>query len=1368
VLVWIAGIVLGLIVLIGVGLAVVLSSPAVARKVIALGLRHAPPGLTIGGVHGRLRGPLLLTAVRYDTPRMQVAIDSIEISWRLSHLLERQLQLDRLHVIGVHVVLPDSTPPASNSTSSHAPPHLPVAVHLGDVLVRDVAVAAPDSIAVHLDSVRLSGRATAYALDLHGAVRAPRVRRVDLALTGNGSLEQLSIDSADVALLEGQVGVHGSVGWWPAVHWSVAARVRRLHPNLVMTDTSSWPAVISANVTTAGTVDSNGPAGHVALDSLRGTLRHDSLRGTARAVFAPGRYTIDTLDLAWGSINAQASGRIDSTLDMRYHLAAASLRTVSPRLSGSVALSGIARGPRAMPHVQLSAVASRIRSGTNRVAHVTIKADANVAPHGRIDIALRADSAVVSQRVIRSVTLDAHGTRDQHVIDVAAHSTSGDLLLAAHGGIHGNAWSGSIDTLRVDSTAAGAWQLRQRAALDVSSVLIHLDTLCVTSRDSVARTDSTSASLCLAGEKRPTSWRAAIDATELPLTWLAHEPADAADTLSGTVGAHIRASAHGARISATAHLATQHAALAYRQTGSKKEKRLTVDSAVIDARIGSGGAQLTAGVLISDQAAHPLASLTANASLPHATRLDASLRRSPLDATIDAHADNLAFVAPFIRGVDSLGGALDMHATATGSVARPSIDGAVQLQHVVAGLSGLRSVRGSVDLTASVSRGDAGAFVGTLAVVPHDVRYADRQLGQERWLGIGGAGLSFTSSAHGAQGKLDVVLSSDSGSQVASLKGSAQLPEYGGATPLDRQRATITVNADVANLHALQMFTTSVDSLRGQFHLVASLSGRIATPTITATMSLDSLHALLPIGSTVQGGLTSALHVAVAPDSAISGTLSLMPVGMTFSYTQNDSVQRVSLDSSSLTLAAGPAGVHGNLLIAFAGEGHQLGQLQGTIALPAYSHIGRAASREPVTASLTGRIPDLSFIRAFTPMIDSAAGSMSLDSRVTGTIADSRMVGSLEVHRAAFHLPALGITLDSVTLSAHGDDAGSVSLQASMHSGGGSLTIAGESPVNPTAAHPGKIHIEGHRFEAAHRAQMRAVVSPDLDIAITNAIRVTGQVRVPLAHLQLVNIPASAIAPSDDVVLIDTTSAQSRSLPIGSDVRVIFGDSVTFSGFNFNTRLSGGLRVMQQPEHLATASGTIVIDSGTYKAYGQDLTIQNGKVQFAGGAINNPGLDIRASRTAEDSVVAGLDIQGTLKQPQVTIFSQPAMSQTEALSYIVTGHGVGQGTGSSGNLVSKALSALGLRGGNAIAGTLGHTLHLDEAKIQTEGDIKQASFVAGTYLSPNVFISYGIGLFDPVSTLKLRYIVSSHFTLQAQTGQATSADILVKTSSHKP
>jgi translocation and assembly module TamB len=269
-------------------------------------------------------------------------------------------------------------------------------------------------------------------------------------------------------------------------------------------------------------------------------------------------------------------------------------------------------------------------------------------------------------------------------------------------------------------------------------------------------------------------------------------------------------------------------------------------------------------------------------------------------------------------------------------------------------------------------------------------------------------------------------------------------------------------------------------------------------------------------------------------------------------------------------------------------------------------------------------------------------------------------------------------------------------------------------------------------------------------------------VRIPYARVELSEIPQTAVAPSDDVVFTDTVGTRAKRQRMTARVRLVLGDSISFKGFNFTANLGGDLLAVALPQRPATGSGTIIIKEGHYKAYGQDLTISDGQLRFAGGPVDNPGLAIRATRTAEDSVVAGVQIAGTLKSPQVTIFSKPAMSQDRALQYLVLGHPLGQSSGAQGSLASQAASSLGLRGGNLLAKSLGKGVGLDQARIETKGDLQQASFVAGKYLSPKLYVSYGIGLFDPVSILRLRYALSSKWTLQAEQGEGSGADILYR------
>ena len=48
----------------------------------------------------------------------------------------------------------------------------------------------------------------------------------------------------------------------------------------------------------------------------------------------------------------------------------------------------------------------------------------------------------------------------------------------------------------------------------------------------------------------------------------------------------------------------------------------------------------------------------------------------------------------------------------------------------------------------------------------------------------------------------------------------------------------------------------------------------------------------------------------------------------------------------------------------------------------------------------------------------------------------------------------------------------------------------------------------------------------------------------------------------------------------------------------------------------------------------------------------------------------------------------------------------------------------------------------------------------GRYLTPDLYISYGVGLFQPGHVFRLLYDLGRGFQLQTETGVATGADLL--------
>jgi translocation and assembly module TamB len=187
--------------------------------------------------------------------------------------------------------------------------------------------------------------------------------------------------------------------------------------------------------------------------------------------------------------------------------------------------------------------------------------------------------------------------------------------------------------------------------------------------------------------------------------------------------------------------------------------------------------------------------------------------------------------------------------------------------------------------------------------------------------------------------------------------------------------------------------------------------------------------------------------------------------------------------------------------------------------------------------------------------------------------------------------------------------------------------------------------------------------------------------------------------------------------------------------------------------------GELRINRGKFSAYGQSLTIERGRLLFASGPIDDPGLDIRATRRSGE-VLAGVLARGSLKAPELTLFSEPAMSQTDALSYLVLGHAADQAAGADAQLLYQAATSVGLVGGEFLAKKIGHAFGIQEVAIETGTKPEDTRLALGTYLSPRLYISYGIGLLEPVNTFRLRYTLSKRWQFQTESGTAAGADLL--------
>jgi translocation and assembly module TamB len=410
--------------------------------------------------------------------------------------------------------------------------------------------------------------------------------------------------------------------------------------------------------------------------------------------------------------------------------------------------------------------------------------------------------------------------------------------------------------------------------------------------------------------------------------------------------------------------------------------------------------------------------------------------------------------------------------------------------------------------------------------------------------------------------------------------------------------------------------------------------------------------------------------------------------------------------------------------------------------------------------------PDLVFLALLAPDVGDVGGALSVDLIVGGTMEAPTVDGRGLWSQGRVTLPKWGLVVDGIEASATSSAGRTLALDARGRAGDGELRLVGTTSLDPAKGWPTRLDVTGMDLLAVQLPEAQIWASPDLDVDVALPdVRVTGVVRVPRALIQLSGLPAQAIAPSPDAVVHSETLAVEMRTPIrlSADIQLELGDDVRYTALNLATRVTGGMRLDMPADRTSTASGTLTL-TGTYNAYGQVLELERGQLLF-NGPLGNPGLDVRAARTIETTIGSaepirvGVELTGTVQSPRTRVISTPAMTEADALSYLLLGRPVtGTGDEDTTTLQTAAIS-MGLQQALPAVQKIGQTLGLDELSVQTT-DTDAGALMAGKYLSPKVYIRYSYGLFNRIGGLLLRFKVNDRLSVETRSGDQESMDLL--------
>lgn len=479
-------------------------------------------------------------------------------------------------------------------------------------------------------------------------------------------------------------------------------------------------------------------------------------------------------------------------------------------------------------------------------------------------------------------------------------------------------------------------------------------------------------------------------------------------------------------------------------------------------------------------------------------------------------------------------------------------------------------------------------------------------------------------------------------------------------------------------------------------------------------------------------------------DGKLAGNASITSAHGSVTYTDHPSEPLLTYDDLALNATLSPTSQH----IEAHAKLDQDGRLDG--------QVGISGAQQALSGQLELHLNRLGFVELFTSEVADVKGRLDGRFNLGGTLAQPAVTGQAALDGFAAEVPDAGLKLSEGRITVSTTDAKQFRIDGSVKSGEGTLAVAGTAGIGTAA--PTAITLKGSRFTAADIPAAKVVVSPDLVVKQSAAgIDVGGSVGIDSADVNVEKLPGGGASQSSpDIVIVDEPAKQAgSSLPVTASVKVDLGHRTHLVGFGLNGRLGGTLTVNDRPGHATTGQGQITV-SGIYKAYGQNLHIEQGQLLFASTPVDNPGLNIKAVRklnpnaTVDEGQEVGLLITGTAQRPVLTVFSNPVMEQSDALSYLVTGKPLSQVKGGEGNMVGAAAQALGSATGDLLAKSVGAKTGLDMGVSSSDALGGAAAFTVGKYLSPRLYLSYGVGLFDPGQVITLRFRLSHRWNFEAE------------------
>lgn len=432
---------------------------------------------------------------------------------------------------------------------------------------------------------------------------------------------------------------------------------------------------------------------------------------------------------------------------------------------------------------------------------------------------------------------------------------------------------------------------------------------------------------------------------------------------------------------------------------------------------------------------------------------------------------------------------------------------------------------------------------------------------------------------------------------------------------------------------------------------------------------------------------------------------------------------------------------------------------------------------KPISGTLVFQDVDLGVFRPFFPAFERLKGNGLVAGKIGGTLTQPKFMGDIEIQDASLGITGVPMRFDNINVLAHveGDQAKVNGDFVTAGQGRGAI----EGTVDWTRELQAKLKLQGTRLLVSQPPMVTAEINPLFDIIVRPTqryVNIAGVIDVPTATIRPPEANKNIITKSNDVNVIDRrlmgrideVLKVSQPWSINADIGVDLGRDVTFQGFGAKLPLAGALHLTQRGQGKMQAEGAVqVAKRSKADIFGQSLDINYAQVKFDG-SVTQPTVNIEAVKEVQ-GITVGVKVRGEANKPEILVFNNGGLSEQQAMNALVTGSinsNTGQNTTAQDfkNRVNNTLAAAGLSyglsGTRGLTNEIGRAFGLQSLTLDASGSNSDTEINITGYITPDLYIRYGIGVFNSVNTLSVRYQLTRRLYIEGKSAVNKSVDLI--------